>query len=235
MKWTSFSILVAFLIFTNSLVRADVVPTLPATPDLSQYSGLPSGVTDLLNQVRPDQFAHLPASAQQQLAYQRDQAITAAREKAAALSPVANGQIPTLPGVSTLPSLPSSASSLVPGNNSTLPIPGSSLPASSSFPAANPAPSTTNPSAARIDPLAAINSAMTMSNTIAQQSDYSSQDIAVKAGIHEWTSYYGSTAEKLDEVKAKYQQLKEAFTDIKQELQSMAAKMPILIPNCTTL
>lgn len=205
MKWTSFTIFAAFLLFTSTLVKAET-PALPngAMPDISTYSALPAGVTDVLSRTKPDQLSLLPLKAQQEAARLQAKAIASLREEVASRSPVAGGQVPSL----SSPSSPASSSTT---SNSALRTSNSPT----------------------YDPLGAINTSMTLTNSQASLSDYSTQDIAVKSGIREWVSYYDTTADNLDEAKLKYQQVKSAFTEIKQELQRMAAKMPVLIPNCT--
>lgn len=212
MKWTSFSILAAFLITSNVVVHANL-----DSSSLRQFTNPPSEVNDVLGRIQPTQLPFLTEVGQQEVVRRLGGLQDKARREAMDLNPLANGQIPS--------SLPSG----IPGSSS---VPSPTPSSGTSVATSTPTGASSRPQLGTIDPLGAGITALTTQATIDQQSDIATLTTGNAREITAFTQYYESTFDKVQQLSSTYVQLKLSFEQYGQVVDAMLAKLPATVPSC---
>lgn len=225
MKWSSFFILCSFLLATNVMVSAQGTSSSALNNSIDRYTQPPQEVTNLLGSLGSEQLAKLPEPVRNEAVRRRGAAIDALRAEALSLNPITNGSFPTSVPSSLPPSLSPTISSASPVSRPTDTAPSAGTTNTTS------APQTRN--LGGTDPLQSITNYLNISNELAKQTDLNTLDLATKREVQQWKDYYGTTYDRVMELKDNYSQIKNIFAQYREELDAMVAKLPATIPNCT--
>ena len=188
----------------NVLVHAQVLPSMPSTPDVS--SRIPDQALRTLD-FSPSQLVDIPQSAQQDFARRQAELRSTVLENQRNQNPAARGGV-----------------ALTPNNNG---------PATSSAqPSGNESSGTTSSTEAGQSPLTLSRGYLQADNDLTQANIAQTLALATAADIQLWKGYYGDMYTKVEETKRSYERVRDSLRRYKTQLSTTLSQLPTTILSC---